>query len=121
METSTALIGFLAFLAFGGPFQVAQVVGPHRLDPPAELAQSFGPGSVPTARPVDAHVHEAGVLERPEVLRHRGPADREVGRDLARGPLPVAHQLQDLPPPGLGERFQGGVHDVMLAKATTYV
>jgi len=43
-------------------------------------------------RPVD---HQAGALQNLEVLGHRRAGDRQLARELADGPRPLAEQLED--------------------------
>jgi hypothetical protein len=74
--------------------------GRHGLIPePVEvLAQGVDPVRVElvdaavAGRPVD---HEARVLEHLEVLRDRGPADRQLTRELADGRRTVRQPLED--------------------------
>src|SRR3954454_16739095 len=50
--------------------------------------------------------HETGVLEQPEVSRHRGPADRHGLGDLADGEALGTEQPEDLPAVRVAQRLE---------------
>src|SRR5205085_1008886 len=53
--------------------------------------------------------HDASVLENPEVLRNRRPADVEIVRELVHAVRLAEQVLEDRPPRGIGHRPENNV------------
>ena len=83
------------------------VEAPHRVEAALEADQPDGIQAVVAARPLGPLQDESGRLQHAEVLRDRRPADGEVRRQVADGPLAVAEALHDGPPRGVAEGFEG--------------
>ena len=77
----------------------------HLREPAFHLGEAFGVEAVDPALAVDAHLHQAGFAQGPEMLGDGRRADREMLADRAGGALAAAEQLDDLEPGRIG---QGG-------------
>jgi DNA-binding CsgD family transcriptional regulator/tetratricopeptide (TPR) repeat protein len=84
---------------------------PELLEEVLELGKPFGTCSVQAPRAVASLAHEPRLLQDVQVLGDRRPRDVEVGRDLPGAELVVAHERENLPPPGRGNRFECSLHD----------
>src|SRR5258705_7767357 len=83
---------------------------PELLEEVLELGQPFGTCSVQAPRAVASLAHEPRLLQNVQVLGDRRPRDVEMGSDLPGAELVVAHEREDLPPPGRGDCFECGLH-----------
>src|SRR3954463_8117080 len=81
-------------------------LAPHALDVGLHGLEPFRLQLVDAASALCSLGHEAGVLEQPEVPRHRGPADRHGLGDLADGQAVCAEQPQDLAAVGVAQRLE---------------
>jgi hypothetical protein len=68
---------------------------PVRRQPRVEVGQRLGADPVDAALRVDARLHEAGVLEDAQVLRHGGLAEPQVTDEFADRSLAVAKRVED--------------------------
>ncbi len=84
---------------------------PESVDPGAEHDDPFALDRIEMSRPLPAMCDEAGVLEHPKVLRHRGPAHGELSCELADRSRPAAKELEHLPP----RRIAESVHRVTVS------
>src|ERR671910_647792 len=88
-------------------FALGQVLDPVQARPPVvlddgpEWSQGRLVGAVDAAVAFASFAEEAGVLEHPNVLTHRGPGHLEVCGDVAGRELAVPDQLED-PEPARG-------------------
>jgi hypothetical protein len=57
-------------------------------------------------RPVLPFSHQTRLLQDPEMLRHRRPADGQSGRDLSDSPGASAELFENRPPGRIRERLQ---------------
>ena len=64
---------------------------------------------VEPASPLLAVAHEARLLQHPQVLRDRRPADRQAMGELADRARAFLERLEDQPPGGVAERVEGSV------------
>jgi hypothetical protein len=107
----TGLIGTLAPLfLLDLDLEPAQAVGPELVEPPAEIRQPLGSGSVVATGSLVSHIHEVGLLEHAQVLGDGRTADREVLCDPADGELLVSNELEYRPAGGFGQGSGGGIH-----------
>src|SRR2546430_14396542 len=83
-------------------FECLEAFVPELLEERLDFGEPFGARPVQAPRPVASLAHEPRLLQDVQMLRDRRPRDVEVRRDLTRGQLPIAHQGQDLAPPGRG-------------------
>src|ERR1700681_2597740 len=90
---------------------------PELLEVVAQFGQAFGPGPVDDPGGVTPALEQAGVDEHPRMLRPRRPAELEVRRDLPGGELIVPDEAEDLPPVGLGDGSEGGVHGLSVSRS----
>src|ERR1700720_1337191 len=97
-------------LSFRLVSQSGEAVVPEFLEKALELHEGLRPGSVEAPRPVPALAQQPGLLEPRQVVRARGGRDVEMHGDLARRELVRPHERENLPPPRLRNRSQGGVH-----------
>src|SRR4051812_5651633 len=81
-------------------------LAPHALDVGLHGLEPLGLQLVDTPSAFRPLGHEAGVLEQPEVPRHRGPADRHGFGDLADGEALGAEQPEDLPAVRVAQRLE---------------
>src|SRR3954447_23683960 len=103
---SIALSIVLPLLSFGFCLQRLEPLAPERLEELPELDEARRTGSVEPSRAVPPFVHEPRLLQDREVLGDRRPRHLEMGRDLPGRELLRAHELEDLPPPRLGDRLE---------------
>ena len=98
-------------LTFGEPVESGP---PHRVDIGAQLAQRLGIGAIDPPRAGARLVHEAGVLQHLQMLRHGRPADRQPGRQLAHRPRRLDHALEHRAARRVGEGGELGFvsHDL---------
>jgi len=73
--------------------------------PGVEIGQRLGPDPVQPTLAVGAHLHQAGLLQHPQVLGHRRLAERQRPHQGAHGAFTVAQQVEDAPAVGLGQRL----------------
>src|SRR5205085_6301946 len=107
------------FLSFGFALQRVEPLVPERLEEGPQLGKALRSGAVEAPRAVSPFVHEPGLLQDRQVLRHRRPRHVEVLRDLARRQLPVADEREDPAAARLRDRFQGGVHGRLFKQILT--
>jgi hypothetical protein len=100
----------LSLLLFCFGFKCVEPDVPELLEEVLELGKPFGTCSVEAPRTVASLAHEPRLLQNVQVLGDRRPRDVEVGCDLPGAELVVAHERENLPPPGRGNCFQCGFH-----------
>ena len=94
-----------------------QTSGPVLIEILAESDHLGLVGPIEPARPVAALDDQFGLPQNAEVLGDGRPGDIvEPGRYLGRRKLVTPHQPEDLPPSGLGESFEGGVHGISVSR-----
>jgi hypothetical protein len=101
--------------AFDFGFQRRHGAVPELVEPGAHGAQPLRIDGVDAARPILAVADQAGVLQHLQVLRDRGPADRQARGDLAHRARPGRQPLQHPAAGGIGQGGEGGVvvsHDL---------
>jgi hypothetical protein len=79
-------------------------------EPGIDLYEGLGAQSVPAPLGVVADLDQAGVAEHAQVLGDPGLAQRKPLDQLAYGTLPLAEEVEDLPPPGLGHKLERRRH-----------
>ncbi len=106
------MLSFLSFGRFGHGLQSLQTSGPVVVEKLAESTHLGLIGAVEPASPVTALDHQFGLPQNAEVLGDGRPGDIvEPGRDLGRRKLVTPYLSEDLAPPGLGEGFEGRIHN----------
>src|SRR5438105_1323671 len=93
---------------FGDAFEVAKGGVPEAVEIRAELLKSLGAGSIIPPSAIAPLGQQPCILEHCQMLRDSGAADVKVARDVAGRDLAPAHQPQDVPPAGIGDRLHGG-------------
>jgi hypothetical protein len=87
-----------------------QTVTPQLVEELAHLREPIRIELIEAPRAVPSFRDEAGVLQNPEMLGDRRPADVEVLSDLAHAALIVTDEAQDLPAAREGEGPGGVFH-----------
>src|SRR3954453_15186289 len=100
----------LPFFGLRLTLELLQAEAPETLQEFLQLFQPRGARAVDPPPPPTPLGHGTGPLENAQVLRDSGPAYVEARRDLTRGQLVLADQLENLPPPRLGQRLDGRLH-----------
>src|SRR5205823_6946454 len=100
-------VSFLLLLLLGSLRRLLE--GRERLVPEpvevgAERRDSPRVDAVQPPRPVLPLVHELRLLQHPQVLRDRRPADRELSSELPDGLLAALEELEDGPPGRIAQR-----------------
>src|SRR5215470_2754022 len=90
--------------------QRVEAAVPESLEEAHELREPLGARPVQAAGAAAALREEARLLQHVQVLGDRRPGHVEVGRDLARRELAVAHEGEDLAAAGGGDRAELGFH-----------
>src|SRR4051812_27649868 len=81
-------------------------VAPHALDVCLHGLEPLGLQLVDAPSALCPLGHESGILEQPEVPRHRRPADRHGVGDLADGEALGTEQPEDLAAVGVAQRLE---------------
>ena len=76
------MLAVICLLLFCQLLEVVEGRSPERVEVRTELRQALGVGSVDVVATDRLHPDQAGLLEHPEVLGYRRPADRKVPRQL---------------------------------------
>ena len=84
-------------------------------------AQRTGLQPVETPLRIGAHGHQPGLPQYPQVLGHRGLAGTEPADQLAHRALRLAEQVQDGPPPSLGQHLEHSRHIRKYAQSVIYL
>jgi hypothetical protein len=100
-----AWVGF----GFRKTFQVGERLVPHLLEPPPEQTEILAPRRVVVEPALVAARDETRGFQDGEMLGDGAEADlRTRARDVARGPLAIPHETEDLPPPRRSEGVEDG-------------
>src|SRR3989442_1245116 len=86
---------FLSFLH--GGLECRECVAPEVVEVVAELAEAVGIDAVETSRSVSPFGDETGLLEHAEMLRHGGPAHRQLLGQLRHGQRTSAESFEHSP------------------------
>src|SRR5438128_3696025 len=87
---------FLSFLH--GGLECRECVAPEVVEVVAELAEAVGIDAVETSRSVSPLGDETGLLEHTEMLRHGGPAHRQLPRQRRHPQRTSTEALEHSPP-----------------------
>ena len=90
----------------GRRFEVGERLFPEAFEVLPHFGEAIGVDAVQTPRPVLSFRHQTRLLQDPEMLRHRRPADRKPGRYLSDCPGAVAELFENRPPGRITERLQ---------------
>lgn len=90
----------------GRVLQAIERTGPHGLHVRANLGEALGPRAVPPTRALATLSDEPGLEQDPQMLRDGLARDVEAFGDVARGPLVLGDQCEQLAPPRLGEHLE---------------
>src|SRR3954451_17202498 len=111
MAVVSVVVCMLALLlAFRFALEGVEAVVPECVQERPDALEPLGSRPVQALGAVASLVHEPGLLQDGEVLRHRRPGHVEVRRDLAGRQLRVADEGEDLPAPGRGDGLERGFH-----------
>src|ERR1700691_832367 len=109
---SSAMTGsFLSFGRFGQVLQAPQAFRPVLVEEPTEPVHLEVVGPVEAAGAVSSFDDQLALTQDAKVLRDGRSGDvAEPGGDLGGRQLLGPHPPEDLPPPGLGQCLERGVH-----------
>src|ERR1043166_9937618 len=93
-------------LLFSELFQPGEALVPEVFEKLSKVLETLGPQAVQTPGSVAPLGDQSRVFENRQVLRDGRTGDVKMRCDLARRPLPSAHEHEDLPPCRLGARLQ---------------
>jgi hypothetical protein len=79
-------------------------------EPGIDLYEGLGSQPVPAPLGLMADLDQAGIAKHAQVLGDAGLAQRKPLDQLAYGTLPLAEEIEDLPPLGLGHKLKGRRH-----------
>src|SRR3546814_6138594 len=74
--------------------------------PLVDLGQRLRPQAVHPPLGAGTHVDQPRVAQHPQVLRHGGLAELQLGHEISDGALAAAQQVEDLPSMGLCEHCE---------------
>lgn len=97
-----------------------QLIRPECLEYLAEPGHARLSEAVKPLPPGPSGRDQPHVCEQQQVLRDRGAADRELGRQLGHGPFTVGEKLEQPSPAGLGRNFEEVGHVNTLAFANVF-
>jgi hypothetical protein len=112
---SSCVVGIVVSLLVEMALEGIEARGPEvavPLQPAVKLPQGVGPQPVDALLALDPRLREARLTEHAEVSRHCWASDGEAGCDVARRPVTVAEEVDDLAARGIGESGEG-VHHAM--------
>src|SRR5579862_1226406 len=115
-ESRSVVLSMLpSLLSFCFAFEGLEALVPELVEERLHVGKALRARPVEAPGAVPSLVHEPRLLQDGQVLRDRGSGHVEVRGDLARRQLTVAHEPQDGPPPGLGDRLQRSFHGVYVS------
>jgi hypothetical protein len=99
------------------PFEGIEMRGPEpseRSEPGVHFLEPLGPEPVEPALCVHGGLHESGVAQHPQVLRHGRLRETELALDLSDRQLGRDQQPQHRAPRRLGDDLEGGSHELYI-------
>ena len=100
------------------PLEVVEAAGPQQavgLEPVVELDEGGGPQAVEPAVGIGAYVHEAGLPQHLQLLGDGGLGQPDGVDDRTGRLLAVAQEVEDRPPPRLGQCREYRHNRILLA------